>query len=121
MHKLYDPNLNEKLRETTGREATFVWLFVGAGLLLFSEASPGLLSVPGIAFLLLGMFAAAIFIGGTTYLVKSTAFRGLRWVLENKGESAAAKLSIFAFLLVGFLDWTISIGGTYLGFLFIFS
>ena len=62
-------NWQDNAKSQLGKNATFVWLIGGACLFLYDGGLRNLFSLRAAAFLGIGMFAAAIIVGGVSYLI----------------------------------------------------
>jgi hypothetical protein len=58
---------SDNAKAQLGRNATFIWLIGGAILFLIDGGVSNLLSLRAAVFLLVGMFVAALIVGGVSY------------------------------------------------------
>jgi hypothetical protein len=105
----------EKMKETEGSVATYVW--IGSGLFLFlSDGGIGaLFSLKAILFFVVGMFLAAIVFGNIGYLLQ----RGLGKVLAKFVQPSNSAAAVIGTLGVGLMLLNVTI--VFLGARFVYN
>jgi uncharacterized membrane protein len=107
-------NGQDDAKAQLGKNATMVWLIGGVILFLVDGGVSHLFSLRAAAFLFIGMFAAAILVGGASYMILIALVSRLapRYGDPSSAEAQAAMRTwrgIFSFinfgLSVGFLLW----------------
>jgi hypothetical protein len=78
----------DKQKESHGGTATFVWIGTSLALLL-SHSYPGLLSWQGLTFIIVGMFVAAVIMGGVGYWIQRQL---ARWLMARHGDNFSTEI-----------------------------
>jgi hypothetical protein len=97
---------NGRARQMAASGALACWAWIGSGLYLYSSSrETSVFSLSALAFLVVGMFAAAIVIGGGAYLAQRAAGKALVYVVGNPSRLVTVLISGLGVLMFAAEVW----------------
>jgi hypothetical protein len=90
---------HDNLKATYGKIATFFWFIFGIYFHIVYDGFGALFTLKSLLFFLVGMFVAALVIGGITYLIQRLIAKIALRFISGPSSTAASVLKLIGYLI----------------------